>query len=358
MSSRGRAHALVVAVAIAAAHAAFGCGLLADDDAAAPPGSSTDALMPGCEATDGAPTDLRCTGLYTDIATKTLSPQVRAFVPAVPLWSDGAEKLRWVVLPDGAQIDTTSMDEWAYPVGTKAWKEFRVGGKRIETRFLQKVRADRWVSGAYVWSADETSATLQTEGATLDLGGGVSYLVPKSTACNECHKGRKDKLLGFEAISLGQPGASGLTLGVLAAEGRLTAPPAQTSVAMADDGTGHAAEALGWLHINCGTSCHTGTSLGIGYGTGLRLRIGWDELTTKPPAQWAMVTGAVGVAIKSPKWAGDIRVVPGDPGASVLLQLIGQRGAEQMPPIGTRVVDDKGRAAVEAWIGAMHAPAP
>ena len=261
-----------------------------------------------------------------------------------------------MLLPDGTQIDSVSMDDWTYPIGTKAWKEFRVGGKRIETRYLQKVRADRWLSAVYVWSPDETSATLQTEGATLDLGGGASYIVPKSSACNDCHKGRKDKLLGFEAISLGQPGASGLTLAALAAEGRLTAPPAQTSVAIADDGTGHAPEALGWLHVNCGTSCHTGTSTATGYGTGLRLRIGWDELTAKPPAQWAMVTGAVGVTIRSPKWAGGVRVVPGDPAASVLLQLIGQRGAEQMPPIATRIVDEKGRAAVEAWIGAMHAP--
>lgn len=180
--------------------------------------------------------------------------------------------------------------------------------------------------------------------------------MPKSSACNDCHKGRKDKLLGFEAISLGQPGASGLTLAALAAEGRLTVLPAQTTAAILDDGTGHAAEALGWMHVNCGTSCHTGTSTATGYGTGLRLRIGWDELTTKPPAEWAMVTGAVGVTIKSPKWAGGVRVVPGDPGASVLLQLIAQRGAEQMPPIATRIVDEKGRAAVEAWIGAMHAP--
>ena len=71
-----------------------------------------------------------------------------------------------------------------------------------------------------------------------------------------------------------------------------------------------------------------------------------------------MVTSTVGAPVKSPKWAGGIRVVPGDPAASVVLRLVGQRGAEQMPPIATRVVDEKGRAAVEAWIGAMHAPAP
>lgn len=338
MSAR---RALAVAVAIAATQAALGCGLLPDDDDGGHAAASTDALVPGCEETDGPPADLRCTGLYTDVAAKTLDRRARAYAPAVGFWSDGAEKERWISLPEGTQIDSASMDDWRYPVGTKVWKEFKVAGKRVETRFMHKVRADRWLSGTYVWSPDELTATLQTEGATVG-----AYVVPKSSECNDCHKGRKDRLLGFEPISLAQPGASGLTLAVLAAEGRLTAAPAQTSLPTPDP-------ALAWLHVSCGTSCHTGTPTGTGYGTGLRLRIGWDELTTKPPAEWALETSTRGVAVKSPKWAGGVRVVPGDPGASVLLRLLGQRGSEQMPPIATRVVDEKGRAAVEAWIAGM-----
>jgi len=94
------------------------------------------------------------------------------------------------------------MDEWKYPVGTKVWKEFKVGGRRVETRFMQKVVGERWVQAAYVWSPDEATATRQTDGATVDLGGGKDYVVPKSSECNDCHKGRKDKLLGFEPVSL------------------------------------------------------------------------------------------------------------------------------------------------------------
>ena len=337
--------------------AGLGCDLLKqDDDAApAPPAATSDAIE-GCAPSDGAPDDLRCTGLYADVATKALSPRARAFAPAVSFWSDGAEKTRWIDLPDGATIDTSSMDEWRYPVGTKVWKEFKVDGKRIETRFLQKVRDDRWVQAAYVWSADESHAA-RSEGATVDLGGGRQYLVPKSSECNDCHKGKKDKLLGFEAISLAQPGASGLTLATLAAEGRLTAVPARTTIAMPDAATGHSAAAFSWLHVNCGTSCHTGTSTATAYGTGLRLRVGWDELSGKPPAEWELVKSTVGVAIKSPKWAGQTRVTAGDPGASTLFELLGQRGDEQMPPIATRVVDEAGKQAVAAWITAL-APAP
>jgi hypothetical protein len=35
------------------------------------------------------------------------------------------------------------------------------------------------------------------------------------------------------------------------------------------------------------------------------------------------------------------------------VRLLGQRGAEQMPPIATTRVDDAGKAAVEGWIVAM-----
>jgi hypothetical protein len=353
VSSLRRARPFVGAASLALAAAlALGCDVLAgDDDSETQAASVTDSVLPGCEATDSVPNELRCTGLYTDIAAKTLSPRARAFAPAVAFWSDGAEKLRWVDLPDGSKIDTASMDEWRYPVGTKVWKEFRVAGKRVETRFMHKVRDDRWLQAAYVWSPDEMTAT-RGEGTQLEIAG-ATYAVPKTSECNDCHKGKKDKLLGFEAISLGQPAATGLTLAALASEARLTAPPAQTSVPIGDDGSGKSAPALAWLHVNCGTSCHTGTATATAYGTGLRLRIGWDELTGKPPRGWEMVKATVEMPVKSPKWSGEVRIVPGDPQSSLLFRLLAQRGAEQMPPIATRIVDDAGKSAVESWINAM-----
>jgi hypothetical protein len=46
--------------------------------------------------------------------------------------------------------------------------------------------------------------------------------------------------------------------------------------------------------------------------------------------------------------------VPGAPEASLLYQLISQRGtAQQMPPIATSVVDEIDDAAVARWIKAM-----
>src|SRR5262249_43826970 len=113
-----------------------------------------------------APNSLRCAGLYGDWASKTLAAGVRSFAPAYVLWSDGAVKTRWVRLPPGAKIDVTDPDEWVFPVDTKFFKEFAVGGRRVETRMFWKVAPSTWVKTTYAWSADGSKAT------RLDTGSG------------------------------------------------------------------------------------------------------------------------------------------------------------------------------------------
>lgn len=92
----------------------------------------------GCPEDGAVPEDLRCTGLYTDWSAKTLAPSVQAYTPAFTLYSDGASKARFISLPAGGQIDTSDLDNWVFPVGTKIWKEFSVGGVRVETRLAWK----------------------------------------------------------------------------------------------------------------------------------------------------------------------------------------------------------------------------
>ena len=124
----------------------------------------------------GEALDLKCTGLYSDWATKTISADVQEFVPGLQLWSDGAEKERWIYLPPGTDggkqpIDTADMDEWMFPVGTKLWKEFRspIGSSTtsLESRRAScgSRAASTWYRTTYRWSADgETSATELTKG--------------------------------------------------------------------------------------------------------------------------------------------------------------------------------------------------
>src|SRR5262245_30688341 len=85
-----------------------------------------------------APEHLSETGLFADVARESLAPDIIAYAPRFQLWSDGADKRRWLWLPPGARIDTSDMDSWVFPVGTKFWKEFTRDGVRVETRLLEK----------------------------------------------------------------------------------------------------------------------------------------------------------------------------------------------------------------------------
>lgn len=301
-------------------------------------GERASADQTSCEDTgDVPPDDLACTGFGS-------SPRIRAYVPGAVLFSDGADKARFLELPEGKNIDASSTEGFRFPVGTKAWKEFVVDGRKVETRFMWKVREDRWVQAAYVWSADGTKA-VRGEGTRVELGGGRTHEVPTNAECNDCHKGAYDRLLGFEPVSMSLPGARGLRVADLVREGRIDPPPPQTDLPAPDP-------ALLWLHANCG-SCHGARATATAFGTGLRLRIGYDEIVSKPVEAWAALTTSVGVAARTPDFAGETRIVPGDPASSLLVKLARTRGPGQMPTVGSERVDEAGLASVETWIRSL-----
>src|SRR5512143_1473328 len=99
--------------------------------------SDPPAVTPDAEVLPSVlPAHLSQTGLYTDFRAKTLAPGFIEFVPANVLWSDGAVKHRWYKLPAGATIDSTDMNHWKAPVGTKFSKKVSRDGKRVETRLI------------------------------------------------------------------------------------------------------------------------------------------------------------------------------------------------------------------------------
>lgn len=319
-------------------------------DAGSAADAATDAACPPLK--NDTPQSLACTGLYSNLETKQVADGVREFTPAVALWSDGADKTRWVYLPPGARIDDTNVSEWKFPIGTKLWKEFKVAGRRVETRLFQKLGDDFWVHASYQWASDELSST-RADGADFTVDGS-NYHIPTPSECDKCHNGRRDRVLGFDAISLGLPGAAGFTLEHLAKEGRLSPTPTTTAYTIGDDGTGKAAPALAWLNVNCGVTCHNGNTTATAYPTGLRLRLDPTQLDGGTVASsWDVLKTSVGTGAVTPRWVGQQRIVPGEPDTSLLVQLISQRGTDQMPPLGTFVVDDKAVKLVRDWIQGM-----
>jgi hypothetical protein len=287
---------------------------------------------------------LSATGLYANTALKTLSPSVVPFSVRHPLWSDGAEKARFVELPPCSTIDTTDMDRWSVPVGTKFWKEFSVSGKRVETRLLHRFGPELgdFVFVAYQWDDTESDATSVPNG--VEDANGTTHDIPAVWECLTCHTRLPERVLGFSAIQLSHTGA-GWTMSSLSAAQKLSVPqPAGYRI----PGNGTERAALGYLHGNCG-HCHNATVWGETFQTPYDLRVGVGDTEVEDVGAYRT---AVGVPVETFFAPGvTMRIAPGAPWSSCVFYRMNQRGnGEQMPPFGTEEVDPDGLAAVEKWI--------
>jgi len=337
-----------------------------DTDADTTDGSSWDGcdefvMPPDCTIPEGAvlPGELRCTGLYADWESRAPRCGVQAYAPAYELWSDAAAKERYVWLPPGQTIDATQPDALRYPVGTRFWKEFHVGApgsqKLGETRYMLKTAAG-WLYTTYVWSEDGTTATQTNDGVT-DLFG-TGHTVPRRDDCKTCHDGRDDFVMGWDLAMLG-PGATGVTLQLLHEEGWLSGLD-ETLLEVTIPGDELEVAALGYLHANCGVSCHNETTFAEANSSGLHLRLNTRDMGS------VLTTAAVVTGInRQPGPNADYGDLPDptlvyydfrplDPMRSLALARMNYRGSDTaMPPLGTHVVDPDGVAVVEAWILAM-----
>jgi hypothetical protein len=271
--------------------------------------------------TVGGPMKLSETGLYSDFAARTLAPGVMSFTPRYQLWSDGADKQRYLLLPPGTTIDTSDMDRWVFPVGTKAWKEFRSGGTLVETRLLQKVEegSDGWWMMAYLWNDSYSEADAVVLGR--DDAHGTTHRVPSQEDCFVCHLGAGDTLIGVSALQLG--------FGEI-------------------PGSGNVKDALGYLHGNCG-HCHNEDGF---LATKVKLRLKQLVGVATPeesPTYKSAIYGKTMHNLDGTIYA----VVPGKPEESQLHQRMGLRNQESMPPVCTKRVDADGMRIVGDWIRSL-----
>jgi hypothetical protein len=337
-----------------------GCGgkvepdVVLDDD----PSVEEVGLPAHCEVGRVPPKTIECAGLYSNVEDKTIAGNAREFAPANPLWSDGLDKRRWLVLPKGGTIDASNPTEWKFPAGTKLFKEFSAEGKRLETRLFQKKDNGVWVHASFAWNDDETEGP-SGEGQLVPMPGGEMHQIPTGDQCEQCHRGSSDSVLGFENVLLGLEGATGVTLADLVEEELIDPAPETTTLSIGDDGTGLAAPVLGWLHVNCGVTCHNSNSNSAAYAAGMVLKLDPERLDGRPSTDFEVRTTTLNVQVNNPNWFGKTRIVPGDPRASLLAELIGKRitGADddngQMPPIATKKVDHENVDHVIAWIESM-----
>jgi hypothetical protein len=342
-------------------------------------GSEADALDAALvdTAPDGptAPPTLSATGFFTSIAPDggfVLADGVRPYEPRYKLWSDGADKKRWVYLPPGTKIDNTDQDHWVLPVGAKFWKEFALNGKRIETRLIEHVGPgpDDYLYATYWWKTDEAGASpadavlVPAESKVIDANG-TPHDIPFANDCHRCHDPLKEHVLGFSAFQLtpfpagSDASLAGVTLKTLNDEGSLmVATP--TGFEMPGP-TAVVRDALGYLHANCG-NCHNDAP-GIGIpAPKLILKVLVGQKTAQETGAY---TTAVNVVATKPEQAPDYtyRIYGGDPSKSstsfrmALRSMIdGVPATGQMPPLATEDPDTTGIATVNAWIMTLPPP--
>lgn len=299
----------------------------------------------------GFPKTLSEYAFFQDGRAQEPSARVSPYAVNTPLWSDGAEKLRFIYLPEGTRLAADGEGLLQFPVGAAIIKTFAFGEgearRLIETRVLLH-RADGWVALPYRWNAEQTDATLALTGGRIDLvtpaGEAISYAIPNKNQCKTCHS--KDgqvipigpKARNLSAEWLWTMRGKGVLAGDISGGNRL--PDWRTHA------TGPAEPlARAYLDVNC-AHCHQPG--GGASNSGLDLR--WEQADAH----------AIGI-MKRPVAAGrgagghDFSVLPGQPDASILLyRMDSAEPGIAMPELGKASVDKDGVAVVRRWISEMR----
>jgi uncharacterized repeat protein (TIGR03806 family) len=257
---------------------------------------------------------------------------------AVPLWSDGASKRRWLALPDGKKLHVNSDGDFDFPTGTVLMKEFSQNGKRLETRLFMLHTDGTWGGYSYEWSDDESDATL-LPGAKTKNG----WLFPSRDQCLECHTAAAGRALGPELVQLEKDflyagGRIANELDTWDHIGLFDAPlPSPRPSPLGTPDTAQA-RARGYLHANC-SICHRPNGTGRGPA---------DFRVTTPLAMMGICNvdpadGTLGVM-------GAKVLAPGHPERSMLSARMHATDVNRMPPLATSIVDAAGSQAVDRWI--------
>ncbi len=240
------------------------------------------------------------------------------------------------------------------------WKEFRLEGKRLETRLIHRFGPGEkdFFFAAYRWNDDESDAVYDAVGG--DDVRGTEHDIPNEPSCRRCHGlhaakgGLPSRFLGFSLVQLSHAG-QGLNVSALVASGALSNPPAAP---VSVPGSDVERAALGYLHANCG-NCHNGSSDGLIYPF-------FDVRLRAADATLAM-TGAYTTVVNVPPdlfqgYGCNYRVAGGDLEESCFHLRMNERGddlvmnTKQMPPIASDVVDPSGLGILDAWIATLPPP--
>lgn len=305
-------------------------------------------------------------------ALKELRPNDRVlpYDLNTPLFTDYAEKSRFVWMPEGTGAQYAEREAFTFPEGAVLIKNFyyshdkkapKQGRHIVETRLLINRGAD-WDAMTYIWNEEQTEAYLNRVGDILpvhwqDEDGAqvaIDYVVPNRNQCKGCHAyddqftpiGPKARHLNKDYSyedgtdnQLDRWAAVGYLSGYDPAAGSEKVPQWDAP----DSGALHD-RAIAYLDINCG-HCHN--PHGPAHTSGL-------NLTAHQEMNINLGIGKAPVSAGKGSGGRDYSIVPGQPDESILVyRMESTDPGAMMPEIGRVLVHEEGVALIREWIEQM-----
>lgn len=236
---------------------------------------------------------------------------VLPYEPQHQLWSDGAHKQRWILLPPGQQVDARDADAWRFPRGTWLWKQFALQGQPVETRVMHLNAQGQWEYGTYRWQGAEALLVSPEGEPAHRLPDGRAYALPSRADCLACHAGARSPVLGFAAVPLGDRLPQWV-------ESRLLRGSSHRPVSLDP--------AQGYLHANC-AHCHHPQGVPVALNLFVSSHAGATPPTERQRAEMQR------------------RMRTRNPYA-------------QMPPLGTRHIDADALALLQSFLNPPRSIAP
>lgn len=267
-----------------------------------------------------------------------------------PLWSDGADKERYLAIPDNTRISLDSSGDFNLPVGSVLVKHFKLADRFIETRLFAHGELG-WQGFSYEWKDDQTDALLLA-GEKDKAIGNINWHFPSPVQCMTCHTDAAGFSLGAETRQLNSSityPASGIKanqLDTLEYIGLFSSPLSNNQkmeklVALDDANATLQDRARSYLHTNC-SNCHqpngaTPVAIDLRYSTALAN----THICDIAPSE-----GDLGIA--------NARIVaPAEPERSVLIARMQATDDTQMPPLSRSVVDSAAITVISDWISSL-----
>ena len=314
-------------------------------------------------------------GAFTNLANLTAAPGFHAYAVNTPFWSDGANKQRWMAVPNDGSHDTpgerivfSPTNEWQCPTGMVFMKHFELPvndtnaalTRRLETRFLVMDANGGAYGITYKWRADGSDADLLFGGTNADYqitgAGGIirtqRWSFPSREDCLVCHNANARNVLGVNTHQLNgnlfypDTGVTDNQLRALGHIGILNSNFVESqlsgylkSYAVTNTSVSLELRARSYVAANC-AQCHRPGGA----------RAYFDARYSIPLGQQNIVQGPVYSFIND---TSDRVVVPDDALHSLLHNRANRVGQFQMPPLAKTLVDSNAMQVLADWINSL-----